>query len=209
MKATCLIQSKDGVDARRTFRNLINTWEITMKNVWMAVAAGCLLAVTGCSQPYGAGMGMGMGMGMRGDDAGACGYGMGPGMMGGYRHGDRAGCGEGSWQAHHGMGPGMMGGYGMAGLDLSSEQRAKMAEIRTEFGRKQAELSAQMQALRGRPGGVWRDGPFDEQAARQSHDAMTALRQQMFENALEARKRVDGVLSPQQRELLRSRPVGR
>ena len=97
----------------------------------------------------------------------------------------------------------------MAGLDLTSEQRAKIAEIRTEFGRKQEELMAQMQALRGRPGGVYRDGPFDEQAARQSHDTMTALRKQMFENALEARKRIDGVLTPQQREQLRSRPGGR
>ncbi|MDO8717854.1 MAG: Spy/CpxP family protein refolding chaperone, partial [Polaromonas sp.] len=155
------------------------------------------------------GMGMGMGMGMRGDDVGACGYGMGPGMMAGYRHGDREGCAEGSRQVRHGMGSGMMGGYGMAGLDLTSEQRAKIAEIRTEFGRKQEALMGQMQDLRGRPGGVYRDGPFDEQAARQSHDAMTALRKQMFENALEARKRIDGVLSPQQRELLRSRPVGR
>lgn len=177
---------------------------MAMKNVWMAVAAGCLLAVSGCSQPYG--MGGGTGMGMRGDDAGACGYGMGPGMMAGYRHGD---CAEGSWQGRRGMGPGMMGGYGMAGLDLTSEQRARIAEIRTEFGRKQEALMDQMRALRGRPGGVWRDGPFDEQAARQSHDAMTALRKQMFENALEARKRIDSVLSPQQRELLRSRPVGR
>ena len=183
------------------FKNLIYTREMAMKSVWMAAASGCLLAVSGCSQPYG--------MGMRGDDAGACGYGMGPGMMAGDRHGDREGCAEGPRQVRHGMGPGTMGGYGMAGLDLTSEQRAKIAEIRTEFGRKQEALRAQMQALRGRPGGVYRDGPFDEQAARQSHDAITALRQQMFENALEARKRIDGVLSPQQRELLRSRPVGR
>lgn len=60
--------------------------------------------------------------------------------------------------------------------------------------------------MRARPGGVYRDGPFDEQAARQSHDAM---RKQMFENALEARKRIDGVLTPRQREQLRSRPGGR
>jgi Spy/CpxP family protein refolding chaperone len=182
-----------------------------MKNGRMAVAAGCLLAVSACSQPYGmgGGTGMGMGMGMRGDDAGACGYGMGPGMIAGHHQGDRAGCAEGAWQGRRGMGPAMMGGLGMAGLDLSSEQRAKIAEIRTEFGRKQEALRDQMQALRMRPGGVWRDGPFDEQAARQSHEAMMALRKQMFENALEARKRIDGVLSPQQRELLRSRPVGR
>jgi hypothetical protein len=38
---------------------------------------------------------------------------------------------------------------------------------------------------------------------------MAGLRQQMFENSLEARKRIDGVLSPQQREQLRRRSGGR
>lgn len=165
-----------------------------MKSVWIAVATGCLLAVAGCSQPNL--------MAMRSDDVGSCGYSMGAGMMAG------EGCGHFAWYGRHGMGPGLMGGYDMAGLDLTSEQRAKIAEIRTEFGRKQEELMARMQALRGRPGGVYRDGPFDEQAARRSHDAMTGLRQQMFENALEARKRIDCVLTLQQREQLGRRAGG-
>lgn len=43
---------------------------------------------------------------------------MGPGLMGGY-----------------GMGHGMMWGYGTSGLDLTKEQRAKVAEIQKEFSR--------------------------------------------------------------------------
>lgn len=107
-----------------------------MKSVWIAVATGCLLAVAGCSQPNL--------MAMRSDDVGSCGYSMGAGMMAG------EGCGHFAWYGRHGMGPGLMGGYDMAGLDLTSEQRAKIAEIRTEFGRKQEELMARMQALCGR-----------------------------------------------------------
>jgi len=165
-----------------------------MKSLLMAVATGCLLAMSGCSQPYG--------MGGRGYDCGACGQGMGAGMMAGdgWDHGYR--------QGRYGMSPGMMGGFGRAGLELTSEQRAKIAEIQTEFSRKQGALMAQMHALGGRSSEVYRDGPFDEQAARKAHDARTGLRQQMFENALEARKRIDSVLSPQQREQLRRRAGG-
>ena len=49
---------------------------------------------------------------------------------------------------------------------------------------------------------AWVDGPgaTDEQAERGRFDAMTALRKQMFENRLAMRKRIDGVLTPQQRE---------
>ena len=46
-------------------------------------------------------------------------------------------------------------------------------------------------------------GQFDEQAARKAYAAMADLRQQMFENWLEQRKRIDGVLTTQQREQVR------
>jgi Spy/CpxP family protein refolding chaperone len=39
-----------------------------------------------------------------------------------------------------------------------------------------------------------------EQAARKAYDASAALHKQMFENHLEAQKRIDSVLTPQQRE---------
>ena len=98
-----------------------------MKSVKMAMLAGCLLAVAGCSQPHRAGMGMG---------------GQGHGMV--VMAGD-VGCRD----SRDGMKREMMGGQGMAGL-----------------------------------------------------------RQQMFENTLEARKRVDSVLTPQQREQLGRRAGG-
>ena len=172
-----------------------------MKRILIAVAAGLLLAVSGCSHPYG----YGMGPGMMGGDSAPGGYGMGPGMMWGdgsgpaYRHGG------------YGMNPGMMWGNGPGGhgLDLTDEQRTKIAEIRNEFSHKQWALMEKMHAPGWRPGDIYRDGKFDEQAARKAYDTRADMRKQMFENSLEAHKRIDSVLTPQQREQLRRGRGGR
>ena len=142
------------------------------------------------AQTGGYGPGYGMGPGMMG------GYGMGPGMMGGY-----------------GMGPGMMGGYGMGmmepgygayyGLDLSNDQRAKIATVQEEFARKRWSLMDRMHEAGWRMNEVYRDGKLDEQAARKAYDAMAEARKQMFDAWLEAQKRTDAVLTPEQREKLR------
>ena len=155
----------------------------------VAAATIPLVAAPAWSQPYG------MGPGMMG--------GMGPGMMGGY--GPGYGMGQGM-MAGYGMGPGMMGGCGPGGYgygipDLTSEQRAKIGAIQNESARKQWALMGSMQELMWNRD-VYRDGKFDENAARKAFDAMTQLRKQMFENSLEARKRMDGVLTPEQRKQL-------
>lgn len=79
--------------------------------------------------------------------------------------------GEGMMHRHDGMGPGMAGGgmaQGYAALDLTDEQRARIAEIRQ------------------------------------------GVREQMFEARADAQKRIDAVLTPEQREKLRAngRPGG-
>ena len=53
------------------------------------------------------------------------------------------------------MGPGMMAGFGSTrGIDLSDEQRAKIAEIQKEVSRKQSDLMGKMheQRLEARKG---------------------------------------------------------
>src|SRR5690606_31970721 len=76
------------------------------------------------------------------------GWGMGPGMMGGY--GPGPGWGGGGYGPGWGMGPGMMGyGFGFGpggfyGLDLSDEQRAKIAEIQNEVRERQQQLHREM-----------------------------------------------------------------
>lgn len=138
---------------------------------------------------YGPGGGPGYGQGQGYGPGYGPGYGMGPGMMGGYG-------------GYH-MGPGMMGGYGGYGgngIDLSPEQSAKMADIQQEFSRKQWDLMGKMHEQNSPMHQAFGSGKFDEQAARKAYDVMTAAHKQMFEISLEARKRVDAVLTPEQRE---------
>lgn len=154
--------------------------------------AGIVLATAAAAQPYG------MGPGMMGG-----GYRMGPGMMGGY------GMGPGMMGEGGGMGPGMMGwgpGWGSAGLgglDLSKEQRDKIADIQGEVRRKQWDLMRAMHEQGWHMADAWHDGNFDEPAARKAFDAMTALRKSMFDLSVDAWKRIDAVLTPAQREQLK------
>ena len=175
-----------------------------MKRKLIAAAASMLLAASAWSQPYGMGPGMMGGYGPGGYGPG--GYGMGPGMMGGYGPGGY-GMGPGMMGGYgggYGMGPGTMGGYGGGyGIpDLTSEQRAKIAQIQDEFGRRQWELMDRMHQQWG-TGDVYRDGVLDEKAARKAYEVMAEARKQMFENSLEAQKRIDAALTKQQREQMR------
>lgn len=154
-----------------------------MKRKLLVASTAALLAASAAvwSQPYGMGPGMMGGYGQGG--------GMGPGMMGGYGPG-------------YGMGPGMMGGYGPGGygVDLSAEQRAKVAEIQKDVQRKQWDLMGKMHEQGSPMHEAFSSGKFDEQAARKAYDVMTTAHRQMFEISLEARKRMDAVLTPEQRE---------
>lgn len=172
-----------------------------MKHLLMAGAAGLLLTLAGCAQPDRM---QGMRPGMMGDDEVYGGLGMGPGMMHG---GAAAHHGRGAHgMAAHRMGGAMMGDYG-AIPDLTDAQRAQIAQIHQDLHRKQWALMGQMHEqawqMPGRAG-----SPFDEQAARQAYDQRAALRKQMFENSLEARRRISSVLTPQQRDALGRRPGG-
>jgi Spy/CpxP family protein refolding chaperone len=159
-----------------------------MQSKWTGLMAGLLLAGAAVAQPYG------MGQGMMGGGGG--GYGMGPGMMGGN--------GPGGYGM---MGPGMMGGgYGLealAGLDLSAEQRKQIAQIQEETAKARWQLMGSMHEQDYHMYGMMGMGSLDEAAARKAFDAMAATRKAMFELSLGARKRVDAVLTPEQREKLR------
>lgn len=145
----------------------------------LALAASLSMIAPAVSQPYGPGM-------MRGD-----GGGWGPGMMGGYGGG---------------MGPGMMWGYGgdaYAGLDLSADQRKKIAEIREQTRKSMWQLMGTMQEQGYHMHDLVRPGPFDEQAARKAYDSMAATQKSMFDLQLDAHRKIDAVLTPEQRDKLR------
>jgi Spy/CpxP family protein refolding chaperone len=114
---------------------------------------------------------------------------MGPGMMGG------------GYGPDQGMGPGMMGGYGpgYAALNLSDEQRKKIDAIQEELWSKQGALMGRMHAQSSR---MHDFGKGDDATARKAFDEMAVAHKQMFETRLEARKRIDAVLTPEQRKQL-------
>lgn len=117
---------------------------------------------------------------------------------------------------HDGMGPGMMGGPGMgsgmmegchadpyAALKLSSEQRAQLDDIQREFRRTQQKLMSRMHEQEFHMHDLFALAGADEAAARKSFDAMSAAMKDMFEASLEAGKRINAVLTDEQRKQLR------
>lgn len=126
--------------------------------------------------------GYGMGPGMMG------GYGMGPGMMGGY-----------------GMGPGMMGGYGWgSNLNLSDDQRAKINRIQDETRKTQWTLMGTMMDQQARLRDLYESPKQDTAAIDKTYKAIGKLRQQMYDNGVDAQKRMDAILTKEQQEKLRS-----
>ncbi len=154
-------------------------------------AALAALSFTVSAQGYGPGPGAGYGP-----------RGGGPGMMQGYGPG-------------YGMGRGGMHGPGFGAgpeaflqrldaVGLTDEQRSKVDAIQSEVRRKHWDLMGQMRELRFKS----RDPvAITDAEALKDFDAMTALRRQMLTSMLDARKRIEEVLTAEQREKLRaSRP---
>jgi Spy/CpxP family protein refolding chaperone len=168
------------------------------RRLMIGAAIAAALSATARAQPVGPGGGWGPGM-MGGYGYGP-GYGMGPGMMGGYGYGPG-----------YGMGPGMMGGYGpgmmgfgaLGALNLTDAQRAKIADIQRELSQKHWELMGKAFEERNKLLEQFESGKADDQAARKTYQAMAEARRQMFESSLDARKRIDAVLTAEQREQLR------
>ena len=164
-----------------------------VKTILATAAASLLVAGVVVAQPFGmGGYGYGMGPSMMGGGYGpgpgmtGGGYGPGPGMMGG---------------GGYGPGAGMMGGRGgdaYAGLNLSAEQRKQIADIQETTSKAMWQLMGTMHEQ-----GFAMNGAADDAAARKAYDAMAGTRQAMFELRLEARKKIDAVLTAEQRDQLR------
>lgn len=111
------------------------------------------------------------------------GYGMGPGMMGGY-----------------GMGPGW-GGYGPQGLsDLSADQRAKIGKIQDETRRKNWELMGRMMDEQARLRDLYDAPKRDSDAINNTYKEINELQRRMYESAADAHKRMESVLTKEQKE---------
>lgn len=193
-----------------------------MKTTFALAALAAATVSTFAMAQMGPGMGGGPGMGR--------GAGAGPGMAGGDcpMH-QGAGGPQGKGGMHGGMGGGMHGGMGggmhggkgggmmgmgqgippgvLATLGLTPEQQAKVTEIQREQQRKRHAMHGTMQEMRWKAQDAQKDG-FNEDAARKQFDAMAAMRKEMFESGLAARKQLDSVLTPEQREKLKKARPG-
>ena len=125
-------------------------------------------------------------------EQGGYGYGMGPGMMGG------------GYGAGYGMGPGMMGGgYGSrADLNLTAEQRGKIAKIENDVRRKHWELMGKIQDEQSQMSERDLSDPSSDAALSKGYRNISELRHQMFDLSLSARRQIDSVLTKEQREKL-------
>lgn len=173
--------------------NLRNTLSIA------ALIGGTIVAASALADPsqgrYGPGYGM---MGGYGHGSGN-GYGMGPGMMGGYGQGSGYGMGP-EMMGGYGMGSGVFGGYGPGtNLNLTGEQRGKIAKIQNEVRRKHWDLMGKMQEEQSQMSEQYNSETRDDTALSKSYRKMSELRHQMFDLSLDARKQIDTLLTKEQR----------
>lgn len=122
------------------------------------------------------------------------------GMMSGYRNG----MGPGS-QVDDAAGRGTTRSYGLdPGLGLSLAQRDGIFAIHDALGRKHWALAGRIREEQSRMDEQFTSNAPDNAALSSRYRNMSALRQQMFDLSLDARKQIDAILTPQQR--LRLRP---
>lgn len=160
---------------------------------------GTMFAASAMAQPQG---GYGMGPGMMGGYGQGQGYNMGPGMMGSY------GPGYGQGQTY-GMGPGMMGDYGpQSNLNLSVEQRGKIAKIQGDARHKQWELMGKMQEEQAQMNEQYYSDNRDDAAVSKNYRKVSELRHEMFDLSLSTQKQTDAVLTKEQRSKSRQGGYG-
>lgn len=154
----------------------------------LALGAGLASAQPGPGMMGGYGMGMGPGM------MGGCGMSMGmsPGTMGGYGTG---------------MGAGMMGGTaGGAWMpDLNESQRTELTKIQDESRKRHWELMGRMQDEMAKMRDAMWGGKRDRTAIVAALDRMHEIRKQGVAQMLDTTDRVEGLLTPEQREQFRRR----
>lgn len=143
---------------------------------------------------------------------GGYGYGPGPGMMGG-------GFGAGMMGGGYGQGRGMMGGgYGYGGgpgmmglgvgwvdaLGLSDDQKTKINRIQDETRRSHWALMGTMMDQQAKLRDLYEAPKRDSAAIDDTYKSIGDLRQKMIDSSIEARKRMEAVLTSKQIDKLRA-----
>jgi periplasmic protein CpxP/Spy len=152
------------------------TWKAGLLALGLAGAVAAAFA-QGPGPGYGPGYGPGMG-------------GYGPGMMGGYGPGYGGG---------RGFGP----GGGLAALNLSGEQRDKIAAIQEENRRKNWDAMGQMRAEQFKLRQMYSADKIDSNAVAEQQKKVDELRRQMLKSRIDAHNQVSAILTPEQRKQFR------
>ncbi|MGZ5144963.1 MAG: Spy/CpxP family protein refolding chaperone [Burkholderiales bacterium] len=168
---------------------------ITAALVGLVVAVATAGTIAMAQQQGGPGYGPGYSRGGGGYGPGMMGgYGPGPGMMGGYGGGYGQGWGR--------------GGYGLDGplaaLNLTEEQREKVAKIQEENRSKNWNTMGQMQSEMFKLRQMYFSEKLDANALSEQQRKVDELRRQMLKSRVEARNEMAAVLTPDQRQQLRS-----
>ncbi len=87
----------------------------------------------------------------------------------------------------------------LAALKLTGDQHSKVTEIERDLKRKQWKLIGSIRELRWKQQDAFKAPEVDVEAVRRNYEEMSALRKEMFELALDGRKRIESVLTKQQR----------
>ena len=87
----------------------------------------------------------------------------------------------------------------LASLKLTADQRNRLTEIERDLKRKQWKLVGAIRELRWKQQDAFKAAEVDVDAVRRNYEETSALRKQMFDLALDGRKRVEGVLTKEQR----------
>ena len=125
------------------------------------------------------------------------GPGYGPGMMGGY------GPGMGGYGPGYGGGRGFGPGGGLAALNLSSEQRDKIAAIQEENRRKNWDAMGQIRAEQFKLRQMYNADKVDSNAVAEQQKKVDELRRQVLKSRVDARNQITAILTPEQRKQFR------
>ena len=184
--------------------------EPTMPNQQMMSQGQAQGGGTPCTMPcYGPGMmGGGYGPGMMGGGygPGMMGGGYGPSMMGGGYGPGMMGGGYGPGMMGGGYGPGMMGAYGQgpAGLNLTPDQISKIEKIREDLFKANEPLAQQMFQERNKMQEAYMGGNSDPEKIKKAFANMSDLQKKMFDAHINAQKKMDDVLTKEQRQQQRA-----
>lgn len=128
--------------------------------------------------------------------------GMGPGMMGGY--GPGCGMEPGMMGGRHGygMGPGMMGYGDFRGLNLSNDQKSRIAQIRKTVRTKHMALMNDMMDAQDKLQELYDADKQDAAAINKQYKVIEDLRRQMVDSSVDAHNQINDILTKEQRDKL-------